>query len=619
MHSLAYRIILKSPLVITTMSGDRNMIQTRKFIPGTVVLGILAERFIKKQESNFNSKLAHQNEAFYNWFLFGKLKISNAYICSKDEYGNHVYYPSPFSLEKEKYGKATYDFLFHKEVDSTSGIDDFCFFSEGKIETKSVKVSINFHHARDPEKGSSKEGMIFNYESISSSQTFEGKLFGNKHDLKDLLSICGNKWDTIIGRSRTAEYGRVEFLIVDEDVVLEENQVIWPKEEEKDDDDDDDDRRPEPAKYISMTLLSNLILYNEYGYPTIEVDDLCNELKKFISNITIKKSFVKVTEIENFVGVWQLKKPSETCFAAGSSFLLDIEKSEINIKQLTEIQQNGIGERTHEGFGRCVFGLQTKSKPFLEEESEKETNSYIVKPEENIPNIAREIISKIIKEDIFRKMELKAIEEQQYFHPFLENNQKIEEKALKAIEEQQYFHSLPPNALIAKLETIVKNCNNRIEFVEKISNLRKIALEHLERCNSQKWNLLEFLAGFRINEERIKHLSKEEIIDPQIYNTLQLLKKQRILIKDLEKEIKRKLNISEKLVLLKYIEFCENPTDLELFFTDRNNTSLKLLCEEINIYPEKDEKLKDELFKTYFVTFFLMMRKRANAEKGGVS
>lgn len=602
MHSLAYRIILKSPLVLTTMSGDRNMIQTRKFIPGTVVLGILAERFIKKQESNFNSKLAHQNEAFYNWFLLGKLKISNAYICSKDEYGNHVYYPSPFSLEKEKYGKTTYDFLFHKEVDSTSGIDDFCFFSEGKIETKSVKVSINFHHARDPEKGSSKEGMIFNYESISSSQTFEGKLFGNKHDLKDLLSICGDKWDTIIGRSRTAEYGRVEFLIVDEDVVLEENQVIWPEEDKEDkedkEEDDDDDERSKPAKYISMTLLSNLILYNEYGYPTVEVDDLCNELKKFISNIIIKQSFVKVTEIENFVGIWQLKKPSETCFAAGSSFLLEVEQSEINIKQLTKIQQNGIGERTHEGFGRCVFGLQTKSKPFLEEESEKERNSYIVKPEENIPNIAREIISKIIKEDIFRKMELKAIEEQQYFHP------------------------LPPNALIAKLETIVKNCNNRTEFVEKISNLRKIALEHLERCNSQKWNLLEFLAGFRINEERIKHLSKEETISSSICKILQLLKNQRILIKELDKEldkdIKRKLSASEKLVLLKYVEFCENPIDLKDFFTDRHNTSLKLLCEEINIYPEKDEKLKDELFKTYFITFFLMMRKRANAEKGQV-
>ncbi|MBI4854564.1 MAG: hypothetical protein HY819_22425 [Acidobacteria bacterium] len=596
MYSLRYRILLKSPVVLATVLGDRNMVHTRKFIPGTVVLGVLAERFIKKQGSNFNSKFAHKDETFYNWFLAGRLKISNAYIFSKDEYGDYAHYPSPFSLEKEKYDERVYDFLFHESVDSTSGIDDFCFFGEGKIQTRQVKTSINFHHARDSEKGSSKEGMIFNYESISGDQIFEGNLFGNELDLKGLLSVCGNKWDASIGRSRSAEYGRVEFLIVDENVVEEKKQVAWLEVKNEDDEDDEDDYeegKSKSAKYISMALLSNLILYNEYGYPTVEVHDLCNELNKYISNIAIHKSFVKSAEVENFVGVWQMKKTSETCFAAGSTFLLEVERNEANIKQLTELQQNGIGERTHEGFGRCVFGLQTKAEPFVEDENKREQEQEIdnlVKPQKDIPDIAREIIYKIVKEDIVGKIKLKAMEDQELFSPF------------------------PPNALLAKLEAIIKNCSNRIDFVEKISRLRKIATDHLEHCFSRERNLLELIAGFKVDKNSMENL--KEHIDPKIYNKLHLLlKEQYILIKELEEKISRKLNTSEKLLLLRHVKFCENPIDLEDFFKDLKNEHLKLLYEEISIRPEEDEKLKAELFKTYFTTFFLTMRKKASAKK----
>ncbi|MGH7453355.1 MAG: RAMP superfamily CRISPR-associated protein, partial [bacterium] len=104
---MKYRITTLSPVVISTISGDMNMVATEKYIPGTSVLGLLVRRFIAKK----NLESAHENNVFYNWFLAGRVKIGNAYLFSPDESGEKkIYYPTPISIEKEKYyGKTAYD------------------------------------------------------------------------------------------------------------------------------------------------------------------------------------------------------------------------------------------------------------------------------------------------------------------------------------------------------------------------------------------------------------------------------------------------------------------------------------------------------------------------------
>src|SRR3990172_9024673 len=101
MYCLRYRITTLAPVVISSKAGDMNMVTTERYIPGTSVLGILAGHVIKKK--NLNLKEAHKDENFYNWFLAGKLKISNAYIISKDksekEFAN---VPVPFSIQEDK-------------------------------------------------------------------------------------------------------------------------------------------------------------------------------------------------------------------------------------------------------------------------------------------------------------------------------------------------------------------------------------------------------------------------------------------------------------------------------------------------------------------------------------
>jgi CRISPR-associated protein Csx10 len=110
MHQLRYRITALSPLIIPIRLGDMNMVNTEKYIPGTVVLGLLARQFILKKGISSDT---HADENFYSWFLIGNLKISNAYILSKDKYGKtFINLPVSFSVQKEKSGRRIYDLLY---------------------------------------------------------------------------------------------------------------------------------------------------------------------------------------------------------------------------------------------------------------------------------------------------------------------------------------------------------------------------------------------------------------------------------------------------------------------------------------------------------------------------
>ena len=332
MHQLTYRIKNLSPLVLSAKYGDMNMVSTEKYIPGTSVLGILAKQYLIKQEINDS---AHEDINFYNWFLLGNLKITNAYTLSQDQNNNdRIFFPAPFSIQKEKTSTNVIDLLFIEEMDDTprKPINSFCYLDGGNLQIRDVETSLNFHHARDREKGISKEGQIFNYESIAPNQLFEGQIIGAEDDLKTLISQCGTKWKSSVGRSKNAQYGQVTF-----ELQASELKPFNPA--------------INPQKEISLTLLSNTIIYNENGFATTNVADL----EKYLG-LPIKKAFIKTGNVENFIRIWRLKKPSEACFMAGSVFLLDISAG--SPEQLLVFQKSGIGERTHEGFGQCCFGAK---------------------------------------------------------------------------------------------------------------------------------------------------------------------------------------------------------------------------------------------------------------------
>jgi len=453
MHRIRYRIKTLAPVVIASKAGDMNMITTERYIPGTSVIGILASRVITKN----NLSDAHKDTDFYNWFLAGKLKIGNAYIFSKDQYDRDVpHVPVPFSIQKEKKDETKiYNLLYVDDDDEdlkdvqTKSIDSFCapnflyeHIGDDTLQTKAVETSLNFHHARDREKGTSEKGKIFNYESVSPNQIFEGEITGEQAGLQELINLCDDETPCYAGRSKNAQYGKIRFEFVDK----EPTQCSFPEIETDNDE-------------ISLTFLSDTILYNDNGFSTADT----KELEKYLG-VEIEKAFVKKGQVETFVNKWQLRKPSETCFLAGSTFLLKgISKD--HLAGFAELQQSGIGERTHEGFGRCVFGWKTDKQLY----EPKEDSVKLEKPKHPIPAMTQKILETIVRDSVKKQAELKGLDK------------------------QNGFNKPPSNALIGKLSAILKGSITRDKFKESLEKLKKPARSQLEHCNNGSKTLWDFL------------------------------------------------------------------------------------------------------------------------------
>ncbi|MDI6714680.1 MAG: hypothetical protein QMD43_06615 [Thermodesulfovibrio sp.] len=453
MQAIRYLITSLSPLLFSSNTGDPNMVSTLDYIPGTHLKGLFANEYIRRRGLGAE---AHKDETFYRWFLRGELKITNAYIVQKKYEKVYRLLPIPQSIQKEK-GKndTAYDLLLHgEEFDiQTTGIVGYGRLSDKILHKKSVKKSLNFHHARDRKRGVSKEGQIFNYESIDEGQIFEGLIIGKSNDLKEFtLTIPNGIY--YLGRSRNNQYGKIRFEIVSqesEDFTSEINIEQKPEEN------------------VVLTLLSDTIIYNENGYSTTNIEDMEKELK-----CKIKRAFIKQTEQEGFISVWRLKTPSEVCFKAGSCFLLE----NTDMEKLMELQKRGIGMKTHEGFGRFVIGWQNEEQLKVVEEKDEEK---ISKPEQPMSEKVNELIKTIIKEQI---------------------KNKIQTEAIKNAEE---FKNIPSKSLLAKLESSVREGS----FKNLIENLKNTARENLERCQNKETDLLDFLRNFSINQKEMTKIIKE--------------------------------------------------------------------------------------------------------------
>jgi len=309
-----------------------------------------------------------------------------------------------------------------------------------------INKSLNFHHERNYDTGVVKEGIFFNYESIDAEQSFEGWIIGEENDLNNFWnnlnianSIC------YLGRSKNNQYGKVKFEIIsDFKEFLGELENIDIKEDE-----------------ISITLLSDTIIYNENGFSTTDISDF-----QELIGCKIKKAFIKSEDAESFISVWKLRSPSETCFKAGSSFLIEI--NEDNKNKLFELQKKGIGERTNEGFGRFTIGWQ-KAKEIKERDSKHFAKR---KPNEPIPEQLQKIIKNIIYNLIERKIKFEAIR--------------------KAKE----FKNIPPKSLLFRLLQIVNKDKN---LKEELKNLKKKAIDHLEKSKSEDFRLKDFIEEFQLD------------------------------------------------------------------------------------------------------------------------
>ena len=249
MAQLRFEIRLKAPVLIGQVAaGEENSAQSMDYIPGSVLRGMLVNRYVKKHgEIHFD-----KTDLGYRLFFSGAVQFLHAYPRSK-EGKRSLPIPRSWFIEKNDPDPDTaviYDRAFPVAPASPKSPGfSFCLLNGDQSVTQ-VKVEqyIGLHNTSSKRFVKQQvDSTVYRYDALAADQSFAGMILTAddelRNELKDLLSARNFR----VGRSQRAGYGAVQ-------VTLDTN----PQEQAE----------YEPAKapsLLSLTLLSDVVLRESNG------------------------------------------------------------------------------------------------------------------------------------------------------------------------------------------------------------------------------------------------------------------------------------------------------------------------------------------------------------------
>lgn len=344
MMQIAIKIKTISPVILSTKGNTKVMTATHDYFSGSVVRGILANRYIQKARLGLD---AHNNQGFISLF-FNELRFVDAYPINCITGTRSL--PLPLSLQKIKDGTSIIDLLRRDSEANYKSLRGFGAMAQGKIYPTEVKKNITLHMSRsDMSKkdgterlaGRSTKSGIYNYESLASGQLFEGYVFGNEEALAKLLEVLQEgEWTAHVGRSHYTQYGSCL-------IQLSDIQTVG-------------DMGAAEGRSVCLRLDTPLLVdesINDAAEALQEFAEAMNELgntSEFHIVTGLRKIFSKAEKIDSFVGIWGMKRPRMNALSAGTVFMLekDSDWTEADRSNLIQLCYEGIGVRTEEGFGQ---------------------------------------------------------------------------------------------------------------------------------------------------------------------------------------------------------------------------------------------------------------------------
>lgn len=358
-------LLAKEPFLIANRNEAGNRFQSIDYIPGYTILGA----FAWKAANRCNLTNGTTYEKFIKLFRRGGIKVSPLYPCLKVHNDIYPTIPSPL------------DFLTCKlypgfENEDGHGVKGFSIDKgEPKVCDKCLEKSIEtplkplnkfvalhpipkivnvakreeMHITIEPETGRTKKGDLFSYTVIESGQYFMGTM--EIEDWDDFIKLCGIDgsqgevlFELRIGKASSRGYGFGQVWLNER-----ESQITFlGKPIEK---------RINLKQPITMTLLTDTILVDRWGrfYNTMDKEILEQILGVKVEVLSI---YVKAKNIDGFNAYLGLPKWREYAIAAGSSIGFKIREGVDKDKIMGRfkiLEENGMGLRRNEGFGRVVF------------------------------------------------------------------------------------------------------------------------------------------------------------------------------------------------------------------------------------------------------------------------
>ena len=395
-----YQIYLEEPLKMGKQ-GNQDNEESLSYIAGSTLRGAVIGKAINTWFENYIGDLSE--EPLYSDILFKKTKFYDAYLAHEGKSlipVPGVYYADKHDVrraehESEKTGSSqmtvhSCGILGEKPVQGEQRIDTgkFCLLKQDELRIKNVKKEANLHIALAQGEEKSK---MFRYEAIAKGQTFVGLIQCRSEE--DALKYKNLLENAVIylGGSKGSGYGRC--------IITKAECISW------------ESARQEFAGFneqqntnnaLVIYALSNLILTDEWGKPTGRLSEKFLEERLGICNVQLKQAYLSTFRTSGFNHTWKARQIQQTAVSAGSVYLYTFDGT-LDAEKVSKLEEDGIGVRKTEGFGRILINLPLGQKIKLQLEDEKDNFNLtpLTEKEKNaIELISAQIIEKREKEII---------------------------------------------------------------------------------------------------------------------------------------------------------------------------------------------------------------------------
>lgn len=263
MKTLDLIITLQDDCIFSERNATEGAHRALDYIPGGALLGATAARLYKEIG----------NSRAFDWFHSGKMRFGNAYPLTEKGYQT---FPMPACWHEAKGESAVVE---DKSYEPKSDKKRYCINAEklwrlDKRENSALPNNQQPKQLRDgycslngtfikPDKsfrmktainadtGRAKDAALFGYDALEAGQQFYAQIHYDNDfsdaELKQLKDAFGHP--ILLGRSRSAEYGRAKV-----DIIKAETQLLHNNTQNLE---------------ITLWLLSDLMVLDQYGQPTL--------------------------------------------------------------------------------------------------------------------------------------------------------------------------------------------------------------------------------------------------------------------------------------------------------------------------------------------------------------
>ncbi len=357
---LHYKLWLRSPAIVSTVSGDPSSVATQPFIPGSVLRGALASRLLA-------NGIAGDSAEFRRLILSGDVRYLHAYPELAGERALPVA-PS-WRSRKGDPGRVIDLAAFSGAIDVSADAEDFeavwpeealvsvpglfaAAISGGVRHITTPLIGSRIHQQRDrvkgrPWKDSNEQtyGALFAYEYLEPNQVFRGVIqfmpaaMGDIERVKQLLGIA----PILVGRSRRAGYGGEAVVDFTEQSQREYENVSGSIS-----------RDIAVGDAFRAFLVSACVC----RHPTtgqIDPAALPDALRHRLGDaVDVQRTRWTFETLGAFNRKWRLEIPQTLAIGAGAVLVLKATAA-IPAATLRAIEHEGLGERRVEGYGRVLF------------------------------------------------------------------------------------------------------------------------------------------------------------------------------------------------------------------------------------------------------------------------